>query len=1214
MKAHPLLLLSLVAFLICSMVVPAAAQGPAPDSHGPILPLTGPAQGPQKDANGLWFMPKGASVAASAAPGSSGGPDDFGYTWTDQVPLAWIDASGGTNTGINNSQESAGPFDIGFPFKFYENIRSQVYVSRHGFLSFTNQSLWNSQSQVPSVERPNEVIAPHWVPVRAGVDYVKYLRGGSAPNRWFAVEWRKVRSDCCGGDGTEEYTFEAVLHENGDIFFQYGDTYVKGNWYCQASGIEDSTGLVGLPTSPNCQQIAPKHAVKITRPAPAARVSLFPHEIGAFGSPGEAVTFNETVRNTGELGTDTFDLYVSGGWQARLYHADGSTLLTDTDGDSVIDTGPVDQGASKTVVVKSVVPASAVVGNQVATTLQAYSSRNPMSSKTAVFQIAVPAAFASSYSQSGRSQIGLHRPRQQSTVQTSDSSTWANNAAAATLPDGRIAQVWYESRDRGNNRWAGELYYSVVQPTGETSIARTRITDLSAESASSAYDESPSLAATPDGRIGVTWYRYLYRSSTDEYNYNIWMMVLDGRGGVVSPPVNLTNNGAWVKWNSSNTVQVYDPVIAPTPDNRFGIAWQRYTYDGSTSRTTTWYAVRRSDGSEVRGPTQFFDARYSYDPNLAPLADGTMLLVQRVENSLNYGRIDSSGNIVTPPTIAFNNYYPNAPDAVQLPNGNIIVAWTSGNVGYAVFDRNLHLISGAHTLPNMSDMGDQSVSITASGSRAVLTWGDGCCDYYPNLYYALLDDGGNVVTSPLIMFSDYNNYYVQLPYNGQGNTPLIGDTTPPANPTGLNSPSHAVSTWSKDNTVDLSWTAAVDDDSGVDGYSILWDQKANSVPDTTKDAGPVTSATSPALADGAWYVHLRAVDAAGNWAQGATHLGPFKIDTTAPSCGAHSPDYVVGPIPVTWGGYDAGSGIVSYDIWAASQMDGGTWTKWLAGTSSKSAEYAAPVGDVARFQCAATDALGNVEVEGFNVEWSQTTVAAKSIRGTVANVREEPIFDAEVYPFPVESGLNRSATDVHGHYEVFFGTTTGSFRLVPSGGGRYYPLPGMQISNLAAVSEPIDFVLPPLPNWFGNLTRDIDLDDWSVSGSPRTDEAAARTGELGLQLGGSVSQAISRTVTLPAGEKRPTLSLFFRVVDADPSAELRIEADTGSETRTETYALTERGWTHVWLDLEGFQGKEVAVRIRAQAASTEWEAHVDEISLGGALTGSYPIFLPALRR
>ena len=92
--------------------------------------------------------------AAAAAPQDSGGPDDFGYTWNDWEPLNWIDASGGTNTGINSSTESAGPIDIGFPFKFYENIRSQLYISRYGFLTFNSDNLGNSQSESPAQRSP----------------------------------------------------------------------------------------------------------------------------------------------------------------------------------------------------------------------------------------------------------------------------------------------------------------------------------------------------------------------------------------------------------------------------------------------------------------------------------------------------------------------------------------------------------------------------------------------------------------------------------------------------------------------------------------------------------------------------------------------------------------------------------------------------------------------------------------------------------------------------------------------------------------------------------------------------------------------------------------------------------------------------------------------------------------------------------------------------
>ena len=105
----------------------------------------------------------------------------------------------------------------------------------------------------------------------------------------------------------------------------------------------------------------------------------------------------------------------------------------------------------------------------------------------------------------------------------------------------------------------------------------------------------------------------------------------------------------------------------------------------------------------------------------------------------------------------------------------------------------------------------------------MLTWGDACCGYQPNLYYALLDGSGNVVTPPMIFFSDYMGYNVRLPSNGQGNTPLLGDFSPPAGPAALTSPSHTFNMWSNDPTVAVTWTAASDEDSGLDGYSVLWD-------------------------------------------------------------------------------------------------------------------------------------------------------------------------------------------------------------------------------------------------------------------------------------------------------------------------------------------------------------------------------------------------------
>ncbi|MBU1044156.1 MAG: DUF2341 domain-containing protein [Candidatus Omnitrophica bacterium] len=119
----------------------------------------------------------------------------------------------------------------------------------------------------------------------------------------------------------------------------------------------------------------------------------------------------------------------------------------------------------------------------------------------------------------------------------------------------------------------------------------------------------------------------------------------------------------------------------------------------------------------------------------------------------------------------------------------------------------------------------------------------------------------------------------------------IVDSVGPGNVSGLatNSHNNAISTWSdpqsKDNTVSVTWSPAIDADSGLDGYSLLWDTNPTTIPDTIKDIEQTqNSNTSPALVNGnTHYVHIRSVDNVGNWASTAVHLGPFYIDTQVPT-------------------------------------------------------------------------------------------------------------------------------------------------------------------------------------------------------------------------------------------------------------------------------------------------------------------------------------------
>jgi len=206
------------------------------------------------------------------------------------------------------------------------------------------------------------------------------------------------------------------------------------------------------------------------------------------------------------------------------------------------------------------------------------------------------------------------------------------------------------------------------------------------------------------------------------------------------------------------------------------------------------------------------------------------------------------------------------------------------------------------------------------------------------------------------------------------------DTIPPTDPTSVNSTSHTLSVWSTDNTVEVTWTAASDNTSGLDGYSILWDTSANTTPNQIKDIEEVaTSTNSTALADGnSHYFHISSVDNAGNW-QSTVHLGPFFIDATPPTMEAIAePEglyYNTAPLLSNLGFDDT---IALDDGWYQMDSSSGNWTDLftnVAGTSW-SANWTIPDPvfgpldeDSHIIYFKASDDIGNVEGEAGEWHW-----------------------------------------------------------------------------------------------------------------------------------------------------------------------------------------------------------------------------------------------------
>ena len=611
---------------------------------------------------------------------AAGGPDDYGYVWNDSIPFNWISAVDGTDTGINSSNYQAGPIAIGFNFKYYENVYNQLWVSRHGFLGFSSDSLYDDSSRIPYPARPNDVIAPHWVPSDT-VTYVRYLRGGTAPNRWFVMEWNRLVSDY---DTPEEYTFEVVLYEDGTIVFQYATMNATGSYWCQSSGIEDSLGIDGLSTSIFCRQIPGNRAVRISRPGPAARLKVFPTYYGKLASPGAQATMEIPVKNTGNVGPDTFDVTVSSRWPVGLFQNDGVTPLSDTDGDGVLDTGSLASGAQTVVIAKISTPATSGVGNSNQAALTLRSSRNSSKSKTVTLQTAIPAPFTQVFRDAADNALSLYlvRPISQQVKVITDNDYYGYDLTVVESSNANLLYAWTRGRciDSSCNIYTYEVEYALVDHSGSLVRGVTKLTDHSGATLST-YDFNLAAVVAPNNRIGMLWVQELYDSATGQWNDNVFFAVLSPTGDLLHGPINLTNNTQWS--GSYNVPYFYDLHITATGDNRFLIAWSQEHQETGGWVNDVWYTVWSTDGVSVRSNTKFTNDTpgwedYNESPSLTAVPGNRVMLALERQSDIYFAVLNSGGSIVRGLEMLTNDGLNwGDSDSVRTSNGNIVVAWTA---------------------------------------------------------------------------------------------------------------------------------------------------------------------------------------------------------------------------------------------------------------------------------------------------------------------------------------------------------------------------------------------------------------------------------------------------------------------------------------------------------------------------------------------------------
>lgn len=766
----------------------------APIIHEPCFPGQ-----PCQDEDGNWYMLPDSRMMTDIKDDtkSTGGPDDFGYTWDDSVAYSWIDASDGTNVGFDDRYDQSGPISLPFDFPFYENTYSEIYIVGPGYLTFHNQTI-GYYNDIPDIIEPNDFISPYAM----GYNYstsnptsrVTYKSGGTAPNRYFLAEWYQVQD----GNG-EIYTFEVILYENGNILFQLNEIPDPSTgWYCSVSGIENSTGLDGLAYKGRCDYPPSSNtAVLFTFPPPSARVSVSPIYMGEFTQPQKLNTFEFTVTNTGEFGNDTYDLDFNSSWPVTLFNAATSVALADSDGDFLIDTGPIAQGDSLNVLVRFTTPGGLTSGSNNTVNLNVTSSLDITKTKTVRIDSTIPAPFAQTYSglQPGKVNLDLNWANLQKTVDITSAWSDAYFTAVAETPDHNFINVWDEWKSEPSF-YGYILQYALNDRYGKILQPISNLTALYGMEGYRSYDGNPAISVASDGKIGITWISQVVNGS-DQSNYNVWFAILNPAGDITYGPVNLTNSTIWANYGDENYIQVYAPTIAATSDNHFMISWNQIIYSGEDRLSEVYYSIFQSNGSTIVDPTKidvgiidFLEYRQASVTSLS--GDRFFITYGKWEYvgpywivSFPFRVYDSSGNILKSETDTFLDG--DKIDAVQLSGGNILISNVSMGMPrsfhYAILNGSTYSI--IYTSPELvhpsSNDDFRDVSVTKDNSnRGIVTWND---EHQGYLYYALINSNGTLLNEPSIYQYTKAGETINLSSTGYGIT--TNSWVAPANVEGI---------------------------------------------------------------------------------------------------------------------------------------------------------------------------------------------------------------------------------------------------------------------------------------------------------------------------------------------------------------------------------------------------------------------------------------------
>ena len=185
------------------------------------------------------------------------GPND---TINPGVPVTLTATYGEPGVPVTlNDDDVAGPFPIGFTFKFFGKNFTEFYIGANGWISFDpnpNSAGVRDPKAVPNTDPtyPRNVIMCPWIDLflEASNTNVFYLTTGTAPNRLMTVMWCQAQmyyNPPNGGPCKDSLaTFQVILHEGSNsIENQILQKVSCSAWYDNRAtmGVQNGSGMIG---------------------------------------------------------------------------------------------------------------------------------------------------------------------------------------------------------------------------------------------------------------------------------------------------------------------------------------------------------------------------------------------------------------------------------------------------------------------------------------------------------------------------------------------------------------------------------------------------------------------------------------------------------------------------------------------------------------------------------------------------------------------------------------------------------------------------------------------------------------------------------------------------------------------------------------------------------------------------------------------------------